>query len=336
MDSVHYLPDETGNACPADQYQLLRRIGCLTSYQRTSAKPNGMVRLPLRYCSHCGTWYISRSVCSQLDAPAFKQDRFDIIGRPGQPRPAALAALHQTPQPTEKKSAHPRTPGRQRRRTSRQPDQRHLAIRLADCDGGRTDAAPGFRGLCSDAHYRLHVQHGDSVWCASRQNHCRQWTAEQMEAQDYPCLECHLLADWQFGRPTDGANDSPGRRIAGMRRGSLVLMTTMEPGTAEDRRYVFAVGKIANDPAEDNGGVSLDPTLRLELRPEEKLFFWDHVQPKEPSGDAPPNWGSVFYRNLDVAHVAALLRQALALISDPDREAIIRQMLEGLPPNQPA
>ncbi|NCC48024.1 MAG: sel1 repeat family protein [Clostridia bacterium] len=336
IDSVQYLADTDGSACPADQYQLLSRVGYLTYYQGRTAKPNGVVRLPLRYCSHCGTWYISRSICARLDDASFKRAGLDIIGQPGHERPETLAALHQAKPSEHQTGDRPRAGARGRRRTSRQPDQRHLAIRVADCDGGRTETDPGFCGLCSDSLYRLHVQHGDVIWCASRENQCRQWTTGRMEAEDYPCLESHLLRDWQFGRPEDGANDSPGRRIAGQRKGSLVLMTTIEPGAGEDRRRVFAIGKIMNDPSDSNGQVVLDPDLQLKLQPQETIYFWEHALPKAAAGDESPSWGSVFYRNLEVAHVAAVLKQALTLIKDPERQAAARQMLEALPLKQPS
>ena len=341
-EQIHFLPDDAANTCPSDQYELTRCEGYLAYYQLEPLERLGHVKINMSCCSNCGAWYLSRAAFNQISESTFDLDGFDILGCPDHVRHESLITLHtpEAPEQIEKQK-----PVKKRRRVGsghgssiRGPKNRqHLAIKLAACDGSLeedsiNENSPGFKGLCTDAMYQAHKKTGDITWCASRKNKCRNWTTQQWDTQEYPCLECHMLLDWQLGSPADGANDAPSHRITGNREGSFVLLTTLLPGRPESERRVFAIFQIDSQENLPSGAIAAIPDRQLVLMQHESLLFWDTyhkgVKTDIETEDPPdPKWGSVFYRNISHDQIQVFLKKAVAVIQDDERKKIASQLL---------
>ncbi len=325
-EMIHFLPVDAANTCPNDQYELTKCEGYLAYHQLNPLKRLGYVKLKMLCCTSCKNWFINRHAYNCLTESDYNLNGFDILGCKDHPRHESLIAFH-TPE-------EPEIPVKKRRRRAtstrgslRGPrHQQHLAIKLAACDGGASDNSFGYKGICSDAQYKLHKQTGSALWCAGRKNPCREWQEDQLNEHEYPCLESHLLVDWRLGSPEDGANDAPSHRISGDREGSIALLTTVLPGESENERRVFAIFRIHNPEDASPGEIVADEALRVEIMKNEPLYFWETYH-KDQQSEENPKWGSVFYRNLTHDQIQVFLKKAVELINDPDRKAIAGKLL---------
>ena len=328
IEVIRFLPDDSANTCPNDQYELTRCKGYLAYHTLDPLQRTGYLHLPLLRCSTCHTWYISRSTLHLLEKSEFDISGLDIVGSKDYPRSDVMAEMHAppVPEPEEIKVKSKKKSSQASRRSSNRrgkKNRQHLAIKVAACDGGRAENNFGYKGLCSNAFYQLHKKHVDTPWCASRKNHCRDWSKDQLENNEYPCLECHLLVDWKLGSAADGANDSSGHRIAGDREGSLALLTAIQPGNSELERRVFAIFQISSHSGLQDGEICAEPDRRLELMLDEPVLFWDHYPVLDQDN---PRWGSVFYRNMQNDQVKSVLDQAITQVQDPERKEIALQL----------
>lgn len=163
----------------------------------------------------------------------------------------------------------------------------NLIVNCVYCDGGKTQDCPGFNGICSDEVLAENVNATDNRWCTNKECRCgiyeenkskatRQELERLMEDGGYVCPESRLLRDWVINAGTYN-NRAP--RHIDTAEGKLCVLTTLENGSEEKDRYIFAMFIIESISNDVNGVEQIWADSRFRCTfPEEtarKLRLWD-------------------------------------------------------------
>lgn len=171
----------------------------------------------------------------------------------------------------------------------------NIAFKCNYCDGGKSVSRIGFHGVCSDVILRYNIESDQHVWCTDRDCPCRNYLdghisraelENMMEGGaglDSVCYESHMLRDWMAsaGVVQNGPDRGKPRRLMKVQKNSLAVLTTRDPNSPEDTRYIFAVF-LVDDSYEgdhkDAGYVTTFSSWKIELSPQEarKMKFWTY------------------------------------------------------------
>ena len=240
----------------------------------------------------------------------------------------AIIAQSSTPQAITKPQA-----------LKRSRDERpNIAFKCNYCDGGASDKSVGFNGVCSDAviYNNIDVEH--RTWCCSEDCSCPRYlngeiTREELEEMckddGFICYESQMLRDWKAmaGIVQNGDRKGQPMHLNQVQPNSLCILTTRDPYSTEDQRYIFAAFLVDDTYGGDDldeGFVTTRSEFRLQLSPEEahKMLFWNyHANGKQPEMVA---WNSGLHRYMTDEQAAQILRD-IASLKQNTRDAELAQ-----------
>lgn len=207
----------------------------------------------------------------------------------------------------------------------------NIAFKCNYCNGGVEKNGIGYCGVCDDETIRFNICKAKRVWCAAEGSSCRKYldgkiARNELENMDFVCYESQMLSLWQAraGVVQNGPRKGEPMQLRGVQRGSLCVLTTVDPDRDEDSRYVFALFIVDEQYEGDNvceGYVKADPQLRISLNWEEaqKLRFWDYYF--NPNSPIRPHWGTGLYRHLTDIQSAQILQSLCIVKSGTEDEA---------------
>lgn len=211
----------------------------------------------------------------------------------------------------------------------------NIAFKCNYCDGGASDKSVGFNGVCSDAVIYNNIVVERRTWCCSENCSCPRYlngeiTREELEEMckddGFICYESQMLRDWKAmaGIVQNGDRKGQPMHLNQVQTNSLCILTTRDPYSTEDDRYIFAAFLVDDTYGGDDldeGFVTTRSEFRLQLSSEEahKMLFWNyHANGKQPETAA---WNSGLHRYMADEQAAQILRDIVSLKQNtPDAE----------------
>jgi hypothetical protein len=218
----------------------------------------------------------------------------------------------------------------------------NIAFKCNFCDGGKSGKQVGFEGVCSDAVINNNIAVEHRTWCNSEDCACldyfngeisREELDQKCEDCGFVCYESQMLRDWKAlaGIVQKGDRKGEPMKLHQVQRNSLCVLTTRNPGSCENDRYIFGVF-LVDDTYEgdgiDEGYVSTSSKYKLKLSPKEaqKLLFWNyHSNSNNPEV---PAWNSGLHRYFQDDVAAQILRDIVGIKKETDDYLLAEEFLE--------
>lgn len=227
-------------------------------------------------------------------------------------------------------------------RTAWNQKRENIAFKCNYCDGGKSSVQVGYGGVCSDAVIRYNVEKAGRSWCSCEECLCRQYLDGRVKRKDLLaeyaaggslCYESVMLRDWvaMAGFVNYGPQKGTPMKLRGGQTNSLCVLTTREPGSGEEERFIFALFLVDDtDEGDDTdaGYVGAHSRFKLKFSPEQakRMLFWRyHANRNRP---ADPAWHSGLFRYFDDEEAAQILRDAVQVKTGTPDEALAREFLD--------
>ncbi|MDD2447927.1 MAG: hypothetical protein PHY91_09680 [Tissierellia bacterium] len=221
-------------------------------------------------------------------------------------------------------------------------DSSNIVFKCNFCNGGHSSEQVGFNGICSDDMIKANITVENSVWCKSEESPCFKYynndiTREELdsifEIDEAFCYESTMLKDWKAyaGVVQSGKNKGKPKKLARARNNSLCVLTTRDPQTIEDTRYIFAVFLIDefNEGNEiKEGYVGSKSKYKVKLSPEEagEILFWNYYS----NNNNPQNisWNSGLHRYIYDEQAAQILKDIAEVKKGTKDEKLANEFLK--------
>lgn len=204
-------------------------------------------------------------------------------------------------------------------------ERSNIAFKCNYCDGGQSSDSVGFKNVCSDNMIVYNIEHAHHIWCSSSSSPCKKYTDGEITRTDLEalmcsseynssvCYESKMLRDWKAsaGVIQTGVNKGKPMRLLKVQKNSLAVLTTRDPYTSENERYVFAAFLVDENYQGDGnieGYVSTGSRWKIELTSQEAhtILFWNYyVNQNQPMV---VKFGSGLHRYLSDEQAAQILR----------------------------
>lgn len=216
----------------------------------------------------------------------------------------------------------------------------NIAFKCTYCNGGQTEEAIGFQGVCSDEMITYNIKEAKQVWCANDTSACQRYlqgelTREALDAkfedQDLICYESQMLSTWSAfaGVVQSGKRKGQPMTLRNVTPNSLAVLTTKKPEHGDEARFIFAVYIIDESYEGENrakGHVVGHKRYRMTFteKESESLLFW-HYYFNEKS---PENikFGSGLHRYWSNMQSAQLLKDIIKVKKGTEDEALAKKM----------
>ena len=218
----------------------------------------------------------------------------------------------------------------------------NIAFKCNYCDGGKFDNQVGFDGVCSDSviYNNIAVEH--RTWCNSDDCACLDYYNGKISRDEldqkckdggFVCYESQMLRDWKAlaGIVQNGERKGEPMKLQQVQRNSLCVLTTRNPGSSENERYIFGVF-LVDDTYEgdgsDEGYVSTTSKYKLKLSPIEaqKMLFWNyHSNSNNPET---PAWNSGLHRYFQDDVAVQILRDIVEIKKATDDYELANEFLD--------
>ncbi|BAK98121.1 hypothetical protein OBV_09230 [Oscillibacter valericigenes Sjm18-20] len=242
-------------------------------------------------------------------------------------------------------TAQPSTP---QANTKQQPSKKscderpNIAFKCNYCDGGSSDKSVGFNGVCSDAVIYNNIEVEHRTWCCSEDCSCPRYLNGEITRKELDkmcedgglvCYESQMLLDWKAmaGFVQNGDRKGQPMHLNQVQPNSLCILTTRDPYSTEDQRYIFAAFLVDDTYGGDDfteGFVTTRSEFRLQLSPEEahKMLFWNyHANGKQPKTAA---WNSGLHRYMTDEQAAQILRDIASLKQNTQDAELARRFFD--------
>lgn len=217
----------------------------------------------------------------------------------------------------------------------------NVAFKCNFCDGGKSDRQVGFEGVCSDSIISNNIAVEHRTWCGSEDSPCSDYyngkiTREELDAKckddGFVCYESQMLRDWKAlaGIVQNGDRKGEPMKLQQVQNNSLCVLTTRNPGSTENERYIFAVFLVDETYEGDNraeGYVSTSSKFKLKLSPNEarKMLFWNyHCNSNNPGI---PAWNSGLHRYFQDDVAAQILHDIVEVKNGTPDHALAEEFL---------
>ncbi len=218
----------------------------------------------------------------------------------------------------------------------------NIAFKCNFCDGGQSDEQIGFNGVCSDDLIHNNIIIEKRTWCNSEDCPCLHYhngdmTREELDSRckddGFVCYESQMLREWKAmaGIVQHGENKGKPMKLNQVQTNSLCILTTRDPRSKEEDRYIFAVF-LVDDTYEgdgrDEGYVSTTSEYRIKLTPTEarSLLFWNyHANDNQPEVAV---WSSGLHRYFEDEQAVQILRDIAIIKKGTDEEVLSERFLQ--------
>ena len=218
----------------------------------------------------------------------------------------------------------------------------NIAFKCNYCDGGIKENDIGFYGVCSDAIIYNNIEVEHKTWCSAEECPCMQFMNGQISRQDLDdilangdliCYESQMLREWKAmaGVVQNGDRKGQPMHLSGVQSNSLCVLTTREPYTTEEDRFIFAVflvDQTYDGDDLDEGFVSTQSKYKIKLTTEQahQMPFWRyHANEKQPEIAV---WSSGLHRYFNDEQAAQILRDIVEIKKGTADEALAREFYE--------
>ncbi len=198
----------------------------------------------------------------------------------------------------------------------------NIAFKCNFCDGGQSEHQVGFNGVCSDKLIRNNITVEKRTWCNADECPClrylnREITRQELdslcEGESIVCYESQMLRNWRAlaGVVQNGENKGKPMKLNQVQSNSLCVLTTRDPQSTEESRYIFAVflvDETYEGDGQEAGYVGTKSRYRIKLSPPEarSLLFWNYHANENKSEIAA--WSSGLHRYFEDEQAAQILR----------------------------
>lgn len=217
----------------------------------------------------------------------------------------------------------------------------NIAFKCNFCDGGRSDVQVGFNGVCSDDIIHNNIEIEKRTWCGSEDSHCNQYLNEEMHRSElddicnsggFVCYESQMLRDWKAlaGIVQTGVKKGQPMKLNQVQSNSLCVLTTRDPNSNENERYIFGVFLVDQTYEGDHldeGYVTTRSKYRIKLSSKEahKMLFWNyHANNNQPDV---PKWSSGLYRYFEDEQAVQILQDIAQLKQGTKDEELANEFL---------
>lgn len=218
----------------------------------------------------------------------------------------------------------------------------NIAFKCNYCDGGIKENGIGFYGVCSDAIIYNNIEVEHKTWCSAEECPCMQFMNGQitrMELEDVlangdlVCYESQMLRGWKAMAGIVQNGDRKGRpmHLSGVQTNSLCVLTTREPYTTEEERFIFAVflvDQTYDGDDLDEGFVSTQSKYKIKLTTEQahQMPFWRyHANEKQPEVAV---WSSGLHRYINDEQATQILKDIVEIKKGTEDENLAREFFE--------
>lgn len=220
-----------------------------------------------------------------------------------------------------------------------------IAFKCNFCDGGKSPNCIGFNGVCSDALIKYNICKENHVWCSSEDSPCRLYLEGEISRKELDammnggdglysvCYESQMLRDWRASAGVVQTGEDKGRpmRLLQVQRNSLAVLTSRDPYSRDDTRFIFAVFLVDDNYEGDHreaGYVSTTSDWKIALSPQEahKVLFWNYYFC--PNAPKKMVFGSGLHRYLTDIQAAQILRDIAEIRTDPRDQAFAKDFFE--------
>ena len=218
----------------------------------------------------------------------------------------------------------------------------NIAFKCNYCDGGVKENGIGFYGVCSDAiiYNNIVVEH--KTWCSAEDCPCMQFMNGEITRQeledilaygDLVCYESQMLREWKAmaGVVQNGDRKGQPMHLSSVQTNSLCILTTREPATTEEDRYIFAaflVDQTYDGDDLDEGFVSTKSKYKIKLTSAEahQMPFWRyHANEKQPEVAV---WSSGLHRYISDEQAAQVLRDIVEIKKGTADETLAKEFFD--------
>ena len=230
---------------------------------------------------------------------------------------------------------------KQNKRKNNETEEANIAFKCNYCDGGKNKNRVGFRGACSTTLISININEEKRVWCNQEECPCFLYyngkkTRKELDAECkedfYVCYESQLLREWTAyaGVYHMGEHEGEPKKIKRETYNNLCILTTREPRTQEEDRFIFAVFLVDDSFEGDEyqeGYVCAHPKYRIELSPKEakKMLFWKYYC---NTSNNIPSWNSGLFRYVEDYVSAQILRDISRLKKGTKEESLSKEFYE--------
>ena len=230
---------------------------------------------------------------------------------------------------------------KQNKRKNNETEEANIAFKCNYCDGGKNKNRVGFRGACSSKLISININEEKRVWCNQEECPCflyyngkktRKELDAECEEDFYVCYESQLLREWTAyaGAYHMGEREGKPKRIKRETYNNLCILTTREPRTLEEDRFIFAVFLVDDSFEGDEyqeGYVCAHPKYKIELSPTEakKMLFWKYYC---NTSNNTPSWNSGLFRYVEDYVSAQILRDISRLKKGTKEEDLSKEFYE--------
>lgn len=227
-------------------------------------------------------------------------------------------------------------------RKYRRVEKPNIAFKCNYCDGGIKENDIGFYGVCSDAIIYNNIEVEHKTWCSAEECPCMQFMNGQISRQDLDdilangdliCYESQMLREWKAmaGVVQNGDRKGQPMHLSSVQSNSLCVLTTREPYTTEEDRFIFAVflvDQTYDGDDLDEGFVSTQSKYKIKLSTEQahQMPFWRyHANEKQPEVAV---WSSGLHRYINDEQAAQILRDIVEIKKGTEDEALAKEFYE--------
>lgn len=240
----------------------------------------------------------------------------------------------------EKERESTKRPPQTRTKTSTYP-RANIAFKCNYCDGGQSDSQIGFDGVCSDKLIHNNIQIERRAWCSADGCACYRYYNKRLSRNEldsmcdgdgFVCYESQMLRDWKAmaGIVQNGENKGKPMKLNRVKANSLCVLSTRDPQSSEDERYIFAVflvDETYEGDGHEEGYVTTKSVYKLKLSPNEAraMFFWNyHANSNNPDI---PAWNTGLHRYFDDDQAARMLKDIAELKEGTAQEELSKDFL---------
>lgn len=218
----------------------------------------------------------------------------------------------------------------------------NIAFKCNFCDGGQSSEQIGFDGVCCDKviYNNIHIE--KRTWCNSNDCPCLHYYNGKIGRKDLDdrynngeliCYESLMLRDWKAlaGIIQNGDRKGKPMKLQQVQTNSLCILTTRDPKSKENERYIFALFLVDNlyeGDKEEEGYVSTKSEFKIKLAPDEarSLKFWNYHSNENKS--TIPAWSSGLHRYFKDIEAAQILKDVIKIKSGTKDEEISIRFFE--------
>lgn len=218
----------------------------------------------------------------------------------------------------------------------------NIAFKCNFCDGGQSDEQVGFNGVCSDDLIHNNIVMEKRTWCSSGDCPCLSYHSGNMTREEldsmckddgFVCYESQMLREWKAmaGIVQHGENKGKPMKLNQVQTNSLCVLTTRDPRSKEEDRYIFAVFLVDDSyegDGRDEGYVSTTSEYKIKLTPAEarSLLFWNyHANDNHPEVAV---WSSGLHRYFEDEQAVQILRDIAKIKKGTDEEVLSEKFLQ--------